>query len=361
MSTKISFIHTGDIHLGLKFNNVSFSKDKAIARRNELWQTFQSIISYAMEKKVDFLFIAGDLYERDYFTLGDMKRVSDLLSMAADINVLISAGNHDSLYGGSLYNKVEWSDNVTIFSDEGIQKKYFKALNTTVYGYSWSRLEFRENTLFSELKIHNDYKNILLLHGDVSSKSNYLPLSIKDLENLDMDYIALGHIHKPNIFNNKIAYSGCPEPLDFSEDGGRGFIEGEIHQKGTTIEFIPFNKRTFHNIELEIDGKDSYLDIVNKIKDHKTSSDDFYRFRIKGYHDKDLDMDSIINQVEDCFYHIELIDESTPDYDLELLQIENKNNIIGRYIETMNQKGLKDEIVRDSLYRGLKVLLEGSR
>lgn len=361
MTKKIKFIHTGDIHLGLKFENVSLTKEKTIARRNELWHTFESIISYALKEKSDFLLIAGDLFERNYFTLGHIKRVSDLLSRATDLNVLISAGNHDSFYGGSLYDRVEWSHNVTIFGHGGIQRKYFKDLDTYIYGYSWNRLEFRENNLLKDLDIDNDSKNILLLHGDVSRKSNYLPLSIESLENLNMDYIGLGHIHKPKIFTNKIAYCGCPEPLDFSEDGSRGFIEGQIDDQGTQINFISFNKRSFHTIEIVIKGEDSYLDILNRIKDQKENNEDFYRFKLSGYYDKDLDIENIINEIKYHFYHVEIINESIPDYDLQSLQLENKDNIIGKFIEVMEEKGLEDEIIRDSLYRGLKVLLEGGR
>lgn len=361
MTKKIKFVHTGDLHLGLKFENVSFTKEKAIARRNELWHSFESIISYAIKEKADFLLIAGDLFERNYFNMGDIKRVSDLLSRASHVNVLISAGNHDSFYGGSLYDRLEWPDNVTIFGDQGIQKKHFKDLDTYIYGYSWNRLEFRENTLFRDLDIDYDSRNILLLHGDVSRQSNYLPLNIESLENLNMDYIGLGHIHKPNIFTNKIAYCGCPEPLDFSEDGPRGFIQGQIDDQGTQINFIPFNKRSFHTIEIQINGQDSYLDIINRIKDLKENHEDFHRFRIIGYYDKDLDIENIINDIKYDFYHVEIINESIPDYDIESLQIENKDNIIGRFIQVMEEKGLEDEIVRDSLYRGLKVLLEGSR
>lgn len=361
MTTKISFIHTGDLHLGLKFNNVSFSKEKAIARRSELWQTFESIVSYAKDNDVDFLLLAGDLFERDYFKLGDMKRLASILESAGKVNVLISAGNHDSFYGGSLYDKLDWSENVTIFGSQGLEKKYYEDLNTMIYGYSWNRLEFKENELFNNIVIDPSHKNILLLHGDISSSSNYLPLSLKELESLSMDYIALGHIHKPNLFSKQIAYSGCPEPLDFSEDGRRGFIKGQIDENGSQIELIYHNKRSFHNIDIEIQGQDSYLDIVNKIRAKKANDDDFYRFKITGYYDKDIRVDHLINDLKDYFYHVELINEAIPDYDLELLQMENSDNIIGKYIESMKEKGLENEIVRDSLYRGLRVLLEGSR
>ena len=63
------FIHTGDLHLGLQFKDVNFSREKARERRLELWDTFERIMEKAIGDKVDFLFIAGDLFEERYFTL----------------------------------------------------------------------------------------------------------------------------------------------------------------------------------------------------------------------------------------------------------------------------------------------------
>ena len=102
----IKFIHTGDIHLGVQFSNVSFSREKAVDRRLEIWSTFQRIVEYSIEEDVDFLFIAGDLFEGDYFTIGDINRVRDILAMANNVNILISAGNHDFIHNKSLYNRV---------------------------------------------------------------------------------------------------------------------------------------------------------------------------------------------------------------------------------------------------------------
>ena len=116
----ISFIHTGDLHLGLQFKSMRFDSNE---RRFELWHTFERIVHKAMEEKVDFLFIAGDLYEESYFTYKDIKRVKDILSKAEAVQILIAAGNHDTLNKNSLYYSVEWPDNVTIFGTEGIEKR----------------------------------------------------------------------------------------------------------------------------------------------------------------------------------------------------------------------------------------------
>lgn len=357
----IKFIHTADIHLGLQFNNVSFHKEKAVARRRELWSTFERIVKKSKEDNVDFLFIAGDLYEERYFTLGDMKKVRDIFATCPDVNVIIAAGNHDYIGNNSLYNKLEWTPNVTIFNSDGLDSKVFTELNTVVYGYSWDRVELRENQLLDNIQIKEDMKKILIIHGDIGSNSNYLPLDLKALRDLNMDYIALGHIHKPNLFNHKIAYCGSPEPLDFGELGDRGIIVGEITKEQTKIEFLPFSKRRFYRIDLNITGDMGYFHIVDKIKEIKIGNLDldFYRVYLQGYIQNDIDLTNIIVDLQDKFYHLEIVNNTELDFDLEKIEKENIDNIIGQFITTMKNKGLEDKTNKDALHCGLAALLKG--
>ncbi|NLC03494.1 MAG: DNA repair exonuclease [Tissierellia bacterium] len=357
----IKFIHTADIHLGLQFNNVSFHKDKAMARRRELWSTFERIVKKSIEDNVDFLFIAGDLYEERYFTLGDMKKVRDILATCPHVNVIISAGNHDFIDQNSLYNKVQWTPNVTIFKSDGLDSKEFEELNTVVYGYSWDKIELKENMILENIENTEDMNRILIIHGDIGANSNYLPLDLNVLKDLNMDYIALGHIHKPNLFNNKIAYSGSPEPLDFGESGDRGIILGTINNGVTKIELVPFSKRSFLKVDMHLNNEMGYLDIINKIKEISIGSldRDFYRVHLQGYIDNDLNLSGLEDDLESSFYHIEIIDNTELDFDLEALEKANKDNIIGQFIHAMKSKGLENQIIKDSLYYGLSALLKG--
>jgi len=358
----VKFIHTGDLHLGLKFKNVSFQQEKAIERRNELWSTFERIVKYAKDNKVDFLLIAGDLFEEAYFTIGDITRVKDTFKTAENVNIIISAGNHDFKGSKSLYTRVEWTSNVTIFDGEGINKKEFEDLNTVIYGYSWDTVEIRTNNLFNGLenKLDNTKNNILVIHGDISNNSSYLPLNLQELNNLNMDYIALGHIHKPQIISEKIAYSGCPEPLDFGELGERGIIKGMISNKKAEFQFVPFSKRKFIETEVIIDENMGYPDIINEIRNTSIGNKkiDFYRINLKGFIQKDIIVENLNKDLNNDFYHIELVNNTILDYDLEQLEKENEGNIIGRFIDSMKEKNLDNPIVKDALYMGLEVLLK---
>lgn len=358
----IKFIHTGDIHLGLKFKNVSFQKEKAIERRRELWSTFERIVKHSKESNGDFLLIAGDLFEEKYFTLGEMKRVRDILKSAETVNIIITAGNHDYLSKKSLYNMVEWSPNVTIFQGDGIKNKEFKDLKTTIYGYSWDQVELRENTIFEDFsKVDSSFNNILVIHGDIGAKSSYLPLNLEKLKALNMDYIALGHIHKPELLAHNIAYCGCPEPLHFGETGDRGIIVGQIDKGITKVEFVPFSKRRFIEEEIVLNENMGYLDIINEFnKINKLSKEvDFYRIEMKGYVQKDINLENLINDLEEDFYHIEIINNTVLDYDLEYLEETYRDNIIGHFIKEMKNKDLNNPIIKDALYLGLSALIKG--
>lgn len=358
----IKFIHTGDLHLGLKFKNVSFHRDKAIERRRELWSTFERIIKYSIDEKMDFLFIAGDLFEEAYFTIGDITRVRDSFRNAEDVKIIIAAGNHDYKGRKSLYNRIEWTDNVTIFNENGIQRKDFPELNTSIYGYSWDSMEINQHELFRGLNdsIDEDRNNILVLHGDLGDKSNYLPLNIKELKELKMDYIALGHIHKPEIIEKNIAYCGCPEPLDFGEIGERGIIKGKIKDKKLEIKLMPFSKRTFHEVEISLNEEMGYPDILKEIQNIKIGNKkmDFYRLILQGFIQKDISIKDIEKDLYSEFYHIEIKDNTILDYDLERLEMDNRDNIIGAFINSMKEKNLTNPIIKDALYLGLEALLK---
>lgn len=361
----VKFIHTGDLHLGLKFKDVSFPIDIAMRRRVELWNTFDRIVDKAIRDEVDFLFIAGDLYEEEYFTLGDIKRVRDILSRAKDVDIIIVAGNHDPLSRNSLYNRISWSKNVTIFNSTDIESREFPDKNICIYGYSWDRGEIRKPILESIKEIDEKKINILLIHGDIFDKDSvYLPLDKNYLDSLDFDYIGLGHIHKPNIISSRMAYCGSPEPLDFGEQGEHGIIQGTIDKGITNIDFIPFSNRMFLNRTLKIDPAFGYEDIIKEIKNCDGEANlkkNLYRIKLEGVLNKEieLDIEYMVNSLEEDLYYVELIDNTILDYDLDGLEKENQDNIIGYFIKAMKEKDLKNKVVREALYIGLEALMKG--
>lgn len=360
---ELRVVHTGDLHLGMKFTKASFDHIYAKQRRIELWETFERIIDRCKEIEAHLLLIAGDLFEEDYCTIGDIKRIGSKLKELENTKVIITAGNHDTLGKKSLYRLIKWPSNVYIFDSNVLSKLEFCDINTVVWGLSWDKKE-EKRALIDHIRIEdNDKINILVIHGDIlNSESQYLPISKEALSSSGFNYVALGHIHKPQTINSRIAYCGSPEPLDFGEIGVHGIIEGAISKERTDMTLKPFSKRMFIVKAIDIKEEMDYHSIEEAILtcgSEDMRRDNLYRITLQGQIDRDIkeQINDLTDTIKENFYYIEIIDNTSPNYDLEEIIRDNSNNLIGHFIREMKDKGLDNPIVKESLYYGLEALL----
>lgn len=353
------FIHTGDIHLGAKFNTATFGPVKGRRRREELWSSLRRLIKYALDNSIKLFLISGDLFESAYFSYRDMSRLSALLEEAGCIRFVIITGNHDMINVESVFKGWQWSNNVTVFTEETAHKIIFEDLGVAVHGISWKKAADTTELLDSISKEERFY-NILLLHGDVSGSSKYMPIDKEKLIEMGMDYIALGHIHKPMFLEDNIAYCGSLEGLDFGETGRRGFIRGCLGEK-SRFEFIPFSSRSFHVHKVSLDGSMSYSDIFKIASERieQAGVEEFHRIILSGAAPLDFESASLFHELEKMCYHIEIIDESYPDFDIKQLLEDHDDDIIGGFIRSFSEDELSSNIGERALHLGLAALLEG--
>ena len=95
----ISFLHAADIHLDSPLKGLERYENAPVERmRRATRRAFERLIDLAIEKRVDFVLIAGDLYDgdcRDYNT--GLYLTKQLLRLREEkIPVFIIAGNHDA-------------------------------------------------------------------------------------------------------------------------------------------------------------------------------------------------------------------------------------------------------------------------
>lgn len=358
----ISFIHTGDVHIGMKFTTSKLDQDTSKNKRIEIIDTFLNIVKRCKSEKIDFLLIAGDLFEDELCTIADLKIINDSFKDIKNTNIIMITGNHDYLNEKSLYNLIDWNKNVYIIKEKNLSKLSFEKYNTDVWGLSWYEKE-KSAQRFKDIKLNKDRNNILLLHGDIiDKKSKYMPIDKNHLKDLEFDYIGLGHIHKHQYISNNICYCGSPEPLDFGETGDHGIIEGIIDKNGLETKFISLANRRYHIKRLNINEDMTYNDILDNVinvDNNERLQKDFFRIILNGFIDKDIKpkIKELEYKLKDKFYFIKIIDNTKENYDLEGLLKNNEENIIGRYIMEMKDKGLEDETITNALTIGLEELL----
>ena len=248
----MKILHTADWHLGKRLHNMDMSLyHKAFIS----W-----LLGFCKRNQIDIILIAGDIFDLAHPSLESQKIYYDFLNAAAqsDIQVVISSGNHDSpsflqapakvLQNLHVQISSRWtgnpSDCVFLIGDQEDQvvvaalpflrdgdlrdgKEHYAhhdRMELQREGYRSIMIQIAEY-----ITENFSHSRILMSHAHFSgakTSDSERDLTIGTLDGLpsdvlagDWNYVALGHIHKPQIIggNQNIRYSGSPLPLSFSE------------------------------------------------------------------------------------------------------------------------------------------------
>ncbi len=272
----IKLLHCADFHLDTPFT----AKDSrsAQARRQMLRNTFIRCIDIALERKVDFLLIAGDLFDRNFITDETAKLIlSQFARLEGITKIILTPGNHDPYQPDSIYQKTEFPSNVSLFTSDKLTHFDFPECNTRIYGYAFLDRNLATFPLAHFTPDESDATRIDLLcaHTEYDSPaSKKAPITAHDLENSHFDYAAFGHIHKYSgmheIGQTHYCYCGSADGLDFGECGPKYFIYAELSKAGGKTRFlyeaISSSPRHYEILPIDISGAQHNLDAVEAIR-----------------------------------------------------------------------------------------------
>lgn len=330
------FLQFSDLHLDSKFLGL-IDLEKISLRKKELEETFKKIIQFTNavkeEEELDFIVIAGDLFEQENFSPQSIKSLIIYgLESLKPLPVFISAGNHDPLEDTSPYLLYNWPENVHIFSSQFEKVEIKPGVN--IYGVSISPENMKENML-KRLEIQNpEALNIVIMHagesgtGESEIFGNYLPFSAQDILSSSADYFALGHYHNCRKVPRegeivKGYYSGSPEALSFKETGERFVLKVKVEKfKPPLVEKISFQHRIYREIELDLSGIESSEEIKNLLREQSNSLQ-VVNVILKGDLDPDIriDLDELQDFIrqENLFFAANLKNRTRPNYTPELI------------------------------------------
>ena len=166
--------------------------------------------------------------------------------------VVLVAGNHDFVKQDSYYRSFRWARNVFPLLGKEMQKIEFPELRTAVSGFSYWDREYREGIRDSWKCRRTQDTEILILHG---GDEKHLPFRKRETELLGYDYVALGHIHKPDQKEQQSSYCGALEPTDPNDTGDHGFILGAAANGLVKTRFVPFASRKYIHLDIQADEK----------------------------------------------------------------------------------------------------------
>ena len=347
----MKFFHIADVHLGaMPDKGFPWSYD----RGREIWESFQNVIRQAGRENAGLFLIAGDLFHRQPL-LKELKEVNALFASIPNTKIVLIAGNHDCIKENSFYKKISWAKNVFWLSKVELSYVDFPDLGVRVYGFSYHSREISEPR-YDRMKISSSMPvNILLAHGGDES---HIPISGDTFLCTSFDYVALGHIHKPQVLEkNKVAYAGSLEPLDKNETGPHGYIKGEIRKKEIYTEFVPASIREYRTISIQVERDTTQFSLENVIREEmkKQGEEHLYTILLEGRKPAHTEF------FTDAFYKLGNIrnveDRTTMAYSKEQLKESYKGSIMEAYLALFEQEETTEQVEKAFQY-GVEALLE---
>ncbi len=319
----MKFMHLSDLHIGKRVNEFSMLQDQKYI--------LQEIINIAKEQKPQAVLICGDVYDKsvpptDAVTLFDAFLVA-LASM--DLQVFIISGNHDSAdrlaFGGRLMDKSGVHISPTYQKDVTPISLYDAYGEVCVYLLPFikpvhMRVQFPDAKIetytdaiqqaIRQMDIDTTKRNVLLTHQFVigSERSESEEVSVGGTDGVsanvfdDFDYVALGHIHKPqSVKRETLRYCGTPLKYSFSECKHKKSVTMvNMEEKGNvTIETIPLiPKRDLREI------RGTYLELTAKSYYQTLCLEDYYHITLTD----EEDVPDVLQKLRVIYPHIMKLD-----------------------------------------------------
>jgi DNA repair exonuclease SbcCD nuclease subunit len=265
------FLHTADIHLDSPLLNLdSYDGAPVESFRSATRRALDNLIGLAIEQEVEFVLIAGDLYDgecRDFNTPIRFRQSMEALHEHG-IRVFIIQGNHDAASKVTKAFKLQLPENVHVFRADEPETKHIDELNVSIHGQGFARPAV-------DIDLSDGYPaptpnrwNIGMLHtscGAYEEHGRYAPSSLKGLTGKGYDYWALGHIHKKSILAGPrpfIVYPGNVQGRHIREQGEKGCFVVTVEDDHTQLDFHPLDVLRWRHLQVDCSSCSEWSSIL---------------------------------------------------------------------------------------------------
>jgi DNA repair exonuclease SbcCD nuclease subunit len=263
------FIHAADIHLDSPLRGLERYEGAPVQRIRDASRTaLENLVSLAIQEKVAFVLIAGDLYDgdwREYRTgLHFVQQANKLRD--AKIPLYMIAGNHDA--ANRMTKSLTLPENVTFFDSKAAHSVTLESVNVAIHGQSFETVAVTEDlSLEYPMAIPGSF-NIGLLHTCGNGREGherYAPCSIEGLKLKGYDYWALGHVHTRETLSEKpyIAFPGNIQGRHARETGPKGCLLVSVDDnQACQVQFQPLDVVRWEVTNVDVSEAVSLDDIL---------------------------------------------------------------------------------------------------
>ena len=314
----MKIIHCADLHLDSQMT-ANLTKEQARERKREIIRTFTRMVEYAEKTGVRLIMISGDLFDTRNVSALARNTVRDMICTHPQIDFLYLRGNHDS--DNFLSKLEEVPDNLLLFSDTWTAYRYG---NIVISGIELS--ENNRATVYNSLVLGHEDFNIVMMHGqagDYACRTQAENISLNQLKNKNIDYLALGHVH--TFMQDKLdnrgtwCYCGCLEGRGFDECGPKGFVLLDVDEQTcrAQMQFVQMAARTLYTLEVDVSNvmttREAAERMEEAVKQAQYPSGSLVKFVLTGEVevDAEINCEYLQNLFSDYFYFEKVKDRTT--------------------------------------------------
>jgi hypothetical protein len=257
----VKFIHSSDLHIDSPLDGLErYPGAPVAALRGATRQALVNLVDLAVNQRVDFLVIAGDIFDGDWRDMNTGLFFNSQMRVLerAGISVYLKRGNHDA--ASEVTRALALPDNVHVFAADGPQTIRRDDLRVALHGRSFSERATPTDLAATYPDPVPGYFNIGVLHTSLAgyaAHDPYAPTSLDILRSRGYDYWALGHVHAREVLQAeypRIIYCGNPQGRHAGETGAKGCelvsVEGgDLHSESVALDVVRWAV-----IDLPIDG-----------------------------------------------------------------------------------------------------------
>jgi exonuclease SbcD len=304
----MKILHAADLHFGITLYGVLNKNSGLNTRLEDFINSFNQVIDYAVDNKIDLFVFAGDVYKTRYPTPVLEKVFAECVYRLYKnkIRTYIVLGNHDlrfqedSAHAVSVieelkmpYIKIVSKPHAELFVSEKGEQAYIVAVPYQTYRSLGLRDNIEASAVISEsikqiiselpkgkpiiVVSHFTVEGTKLQNVTVASqlaqavKAGWSNEPVISLDAFDgADYVALGHIHKHQAWRRNgtiIAYSGGIDRCKFDEQGDKGFLVYDTDSKH--LQFVKVRCRDFIEVKTDLTNSTNVVEDLRKnVKAH---------------------------------------------------------------------------------------------
>lgn len=254
------FLHCADIHLDSPLRGLERYEGAPVEEvRGATRRAFDNLVQYAVRERLDFVVIAGDLYDGDWpdFNTGLFfaKGMAQLGESGIDAYVL--RGNHDA--ASKLTRSLPLPKNVHLFPDSAPRTLTNDNLGLAVHGQSFATAAVLDDLAAAYPQAVRGCFNLGVLHTSLNGRpghDNYAPTTEAILRSKGYDYWALGHVHAREIVLRApwVVYPGNIQGRHIREQGAKGCELVTVEDGSITTEPVALDVLRWTELAIDVAG-----------------------------------------------------------------------------------------------------------